>query len=65
MPACSEMKVGDILECSDCGLQLRVVSTCKDCSTSEGSCCAEDCVFTCCDKEMTLKPSATAASSKS
>ncbi len=59
MASCSDMKVGDILECSECGLRLRVEETCKSCSAEDETCCT-DCSFTCCDKELTVK-SASAA----
>ena len=54
MPSCEEMKKGQIYECAECGLELQVVTECKTCTTS--SVCGCPCTFTCCEKELTLKP---------
>ncbi len=66
---CHSMKVGDILVCEDCGLELQVVKTCDEgcCEpTAECGCgcesecdCEEEvettCVFICCGKELKQK----------
>ena len=47
---CSEMKLGQIYVCGDCGLELKVV---KECDCSEDSCtCAEP---GSCGEGLTLK----------
>ena len=42
---CSEMKLGQVYVCGDCGLELKVVKECDcesdDCSCSDPDCCGE------------------------
>ncbi|MBN1217159.1 MAG: hypothetical protein JXA99_17195 [Candidatus Lokiarchaeota archaeon] len=52
---CHDVKVGDILECPDCGLQLEVKSECKECGTETSCGCAEDCDFSCCGTLLVKK----------
>lgn len=49
MANCSEMKVGEIYTCEDCGFELKVLKECI---------CGPDCnceSFSCCGKPLTLK----------
>ena len=47
MVGCHDVKVGDLLECPDCGLILEVKEECKECN--DISCgCEHDCDFSCC-----------------
>jgi hypothetical protein len=56
MPACHDMKKGEIYVCEDCGLELQVVKECEECSADDASCaCTEECNFSCCGKEMAQK----------
>ena len=48
MPSCHEMRNGMILRCPDCGLELKVVKECSECSGEEGTCCEGGCTFECC-----------------
>jgi len=48
MPSCHEMTKGMVLRCPDCGLELKVIKECSECSGEEGSCCEGDCIFECC-----------------
>ncbi len=47
---CSEMKLGQVYVCGDCGLELKVV---KECDCEEGSCSCSD--LECCGGTLTLK----------
>jgi len=47
---CSEMKLGEVYVCGDCGLELKVV---KECDCTEGLCTCDD--VACCGGELTLK----------
>jgi len=47
---CSQMKLGQVYVCSDCGLELKVV---RECSCTEDSCACED--TTCCGSDLALK----------
>jgi len=53
MPNCHEMRKGEIYVCEDCGLELQVISECKEVGTpaSECGCHTSDEIpdFTCCD----------------
>lgn len=55
MVHCHEMKKGQIFQCEDCGLELRVVNECKECGTDANECDCGECTFVCCDKPLTLK----------
>jgi hypothetical protein len=49
--SCMNMKAGDTLVCSDCGMELKVTKECKECA--EGTtCCTEPSVFQCCGKDL-------------
>ena len=52
MTCCTDMEVGQIYTCEDCGLELQVV---KGCSDDEGVCSDEECTFVCCGGELVLK----------
>jgi hypothetical protein len=52
---CSDMKVGQIFYCADCGLELQVVKECTECDSDEGTCSEETCTFSCCNEPMKLK----------
>ncbi len=49
MPACTEMKRGQVYACKECGLQLKVIKECS-CAESQGSCVE----LQCCEKPMEL-----------
>jgi hypothetical protein len=48
---CSDMKVGQIYFCPDCGVELQVIKECSD----TDHCSLEQCKLVCCDQEMQLK----------
>ena len=52
---CNEMKQGQVYICDECGLELKVVKECKECSTETKECGCGDCSFVCCDKPLKLK----------
>ena len=47
---CSQMKLGQVYTCEDCGLELKVV---KECDCTEDSCSCDD--ASCCGDELKLK----------
>ena len=49
MASCTEMKVGEVYVCKDCGLELKVVKECQ-----EPSKCTP-CNFICCNEAMVKK----------
>jgi len=49
---CSEMKVGQIYICKECGLELKVVKEC-DCSAEGQVCSCSD--ESCCSEQLALK----------
>lgn len=51
MVTCHELKKGDKLVCSECGLELKITKACN-CS-EEGAC--HDAGFSCCGGEMKKK----------
>jgi hypothetical protein len=59
MAGCSDMKVGQVYTCADCGIELQVVKACKPEAAETGCGChtgeQQECVISCCDKELTLK----------
>lgn len=55
MPACRDMKKGDVFACKDCGLELQVVKECVDCGKPSSSCECGPCTFVCCNEELQLK----------
>jgi hypothetical protein len=55
MASCHELKVGQVLVCEDCGLELKVVKACEECSEEEGECSLAECQFQCCGEEMKVK----------
>ena len=56
MTSCHDMHVGQVYVCQECGLELQVVSECRECGTSEEDCaCEEPCTFRCCGEDLELK----------
>lgn len=59
MSSCHDMKKGEIYECKDCGLQVKVVAECKDVGKPASDCgCHEgggECHITCCGHDLTKK----------
>jgi hypothetical protein len=53
MADCGHLKVGDIVTCGDCGLEMKVTKACDCGSEAEGAC--EDSGFSCCGKAMEKK----------
>jgi hypothetical protein len=52
MASCSEMKVGEVYVCEDCGLELQVLKSCAD--SDAGACsCSEP--LSCCGQQLVLK----------
>jgi hypothetical protein len=52
MARCEELKMGEVYECPDCGLQVKVVA---ECTCDESDCCdadSEDCALTCCGRGL-------------
>jgi hypothetical protein len=58
MPQCEELRVGNILVCENCGLQLQVTQECTECAPDDPSCgCEEGCTFECCGQPFTVRAS--------
>jgi hypothetical protein len=57
MPNCTEMKVGEVYECPDCGLELQVVKSCSEDGGHSDTCSLEGggCVLRCCAEELVRK----------
>jgi hypothetical protein len=57
MNTCHDMKLDEVYECKDCGLELRVVKECRDVGQAKDECCdsEEKCVLLCCGTEMMKK----------
>ena len=55
MPSCSEMKVGQIYACGECGMELQVVKECTECEGDDATCSDDPCTFQCCGKDLVLK----------
>jgi hypothetical protein len=57
MTTCHDMKLNEVYECEDCGLQLKVVKECRDVGKDKDSCCgsSETCTLLCCGKELVKK----------
>lgn len=49
--SCHDMKKGQVYKCEDCGLEIKIMNTCKECC-EDGSC---GCSFQCCGKDLKLK----------
>jgi hypothetical protein len=55
MVHCHDMKLGQVLVCEECGLEIKVAKTCiADSKHPKGVSCTR-CVHVCCDKDMKLK----------
>jgi hypothetical protein len=52
MANCGNLKEGDIITCTDCGLELKVIKTCN-CGEGGDSACHD--VMQCCGKGMEPK----------
>jgi len=55
MPACRDMKKGDVFACKNCGLELQIVKECVDCGKPSSTCEYGPCTFVCCNEELQLK----------
>jgi hypothetical protein len=55
MANCYEMKEGQVYECRECGLELKVIRECIECGPFTDCLACEPCSFHCCDEEMTLR----------
>ncbi len=55
MASCSEVKVGQVYVCPDCGIELKVVKECKECADDAACACDVDCELECCGKPLGLK----------
>jgi hypothetical protein len=51
--SCNELKKGDVLVCSDCGLEVKVTKACG-CADEESGACTEE-GFACCGQQMHKK----------
>jgi hypothetical protein len=51
---CADMKEGDTYTCKECGLEIKIVKECKECSEAACS-CESGCKFVCCGEELTKK----------
>ena len=51
--SCSDMQVGEVYVCPECGLELEVVKACGD--SDHESCGPEQCKLMCCDQALELK----------
>jgi hypothetical protein len=55
------MKKGEVYVCGECGLELQVVSECRDADKDAAECGCHDedekepCELSCCGRELTLK----------
>ena len=57
--SCHDLKLGQVLVCKECGLELQVVKECKECGQPADDCdCSEHCAFECCGKPLEVKASA-------
>lgn len=61
MATCHDMKMDEVYTCPACGLELKVVTECKDQGTPKQDCgChttpTDACTFTCCGQELVKKP---------
>lgn len=58
---CHDYKKGDIFVCPDCGLELQVVTECKNASKETEDCVCHDknqptaCLLSCCGAELKRK----------
>ncbi|MBN1261817.1 MAG: hypothetical protein JXB35_14160 [Anaerolineae bacterium] len=56
MVTCHEMKLGQILVCEKCGLELEVIKECDECGADVDACeCSEPCTFSCCGEPLQIK----------
>ena len=60
MVTCHDMKEGQIYTCKECGLELKVLSECKECQEESCGCQdpdekEHDCGFSCCGEPLVLK----------
>ncbi|MCE5199583.1 MAG: hypothetical protein ABFD54_06640 [Armatimonadota bacterium] len=55
MSKCSDMKLGEVYICEDCGLELEVVKECGNEMTEGTTCESQPCTLACCNKELVKK----------
>lgn len=61
MSNCHEMKQGEIYTCAKCGIELQVVTECKDAAKPAADCGCHDapeadaCTFSCCGETLAKK----------
>jgi len=56
MVSCHEMKLDQVYVCEECGLELKVVSECREAGTPEEECsCQVHGGFECCGEPLKLK----------
>ena len=55
MVNCHEMKKGTVYVCDGCGLELQVMSECKDAGKPAEDCSCAPCMLRCCGKDLELK----------
>jgi hypothetical protein len=54
MVGCHDLKKGEVLQCPDCGIELKVIAVCEECD--ENSCgCEHECEFSCCGVPLVKK----------
>lgn len=58
---CHDYKKGDVFECQECGMQLQVITECKNAANESGDCVCHDesqphaCMLSCCGHELQRK----------
>ena len=57
MKTCHDLRLDQVYECPDCGLQVKVVKECHDVGKPVDECCDSEatCALKCCGKELILK----------
>jgi hypothetical protein len=55
MTNCSDMKLGEIYACNECGIELEVVKECKDAGLPPDQCVCNPCTIKCCGEELVKK----------
>jgi hypothetical protein len=55
MTNCHEMKLGSTYMCKECGIELKVVTECKEADLPPDQCKCAPCTLVCCGEELVKK----------
>jgi hypothetical protein len=55
MASCHDMRMDEVYECKECGLQVKVIKECEEVGTPAETCECGPCVIGCCGEELTKK----------